>query len=1230
MAAPRRAPSHQLLDAPLPALMFDAAGRVVAANGLAEGLLGCDGASLQGRTFSELFILGPGGVAGFATGIPRASSRSQRAALLAPGATSDVDITTVESQDEGGAPVVVCFANRRSREELFKRQLELTKRFASEIISVKPLGDVLMTVARLMVEAAGADHATITLRDETTEEFVVQHEYPPSTTCSLVGERIPIKGRPTQEAIVRQQQRVVAPDLTSHAIVIESPKVAELNARLGNRSMAILPMVCRGQVIGTISADSLTRERTFSGDELDMFETVANQAAAAIDNARSFELAERLRVLYTEASAAFSLEHVAGAILAGVRQFVVCTKASIQLIVDDRRVLLAGYGFQREHASPRLLGSIALDPIVSGIVRSRMMHVIPDTSKDEQWRPQPETRDVSSWVGIPLVASARPLALITLDHADAGFYDYLTKEDDPRRLALEHFAANAALELQEAYQFDAAQHHIQSVALIDRVAECVSRTLDSQSMLLDVARALVERRVCDHCVAFLVEKSDDVRRLVPVANVPAADGPECPTFVIPNDIVGPVSPTVAAAVSGQPVVVGNFVDPGQLARYLQSAELPAGTQSVLATPILSGDRVVGVLTASRRAANAFDVGMKALVQTLARHTGIGVDRNTGLALVTEIGQKVLRARGMAELLREIVSGAMQLTSSESGVIFTLNDDGVSLDEIFAPPGSELPAPRLRDEKGITRRVIREGKAVEIPDISQDPDVNPALKTRFRSMFAFPLVLSEPASGDGLPPKERVVGVLYLNGVEARGLRETERAFVTTLAAQAAIIIQRARLDAQWRESEALYRSLVDHLPQMVFRKDVNSRFTSVNRAFCASLGRSAAEILGETDFTFYPEEMARKFRIDDQRVMQSGESLETEEEHHVLGRPNRQWVRVIKTPVVDADGEVVGVQAIFWDVTEEHEHEQRYNALVDQSPDSIVLHRAGMITMANPAALQLFGVASEADLKGRRILDLLHPQDAAKAEARLHRLNRRESIDSGEVMRIRRGDEYVSVAAYARPLPAETEVQVVFHDLTTVNNLIREMHHRAGDVLKFVSMRILDEENKDPSPEAANVLDALSRRIRAMGELHHLLQHQHGARRVSMEAYLRKLATKVVTGYTSQCAVDLQVIADDIELDEERAVWVGLIVTELAANSVVHGFKGMARGRVSVCLARHAAAHELTVEDDGGGFPGGADPPDALSGMKLVGNLARQNLGGTFDVVALRPRGVCAYVRFSV
>src|SRR5689334_17181307 len=127
MAAPRRAPSHQLLDAPLPALMFDAAGRVVAANGLAEGLLGCDGASLQGRTFSELFILGPGGVAGFATGIPRASSRSQRAALLAPGATSDVDITTVESQDEGGAPVVVCFANRRSREELFKRQLELTK-----------------------------------------------------------------------------------------------------------------------------------------------------------------------------------------------------------------------------------------------------------------------------------------------------------------------------------------------------------------------------------------------------------------------------------------------------------------------------------------------------------------------------------------------------------------------------------------------------------------------------------------------------------------------------------------------------------------------------------------------------------------------------------------------------------------------------------------------------------------------------------------------------------------------------------------------------------------------------------------------------------------------------------------------------------------------------------------------------------------------------------------------
>ncbi len=117
-----------------------------------------------------------------------------------------------------------------------------------------------------------------------------------------------------------------------------------------------------------------------------------------------------------------------------------------------------------------------------------------------------------------------------------------------------------------------------------------------------------------------------------------------------------------------------------------------------------------------------------------------------------------------------------------------------------------------------------------------------------------------------------------------------------------------------RNSEALYHSLVDTLPQNVFRKDLDGRLTFVNRTYCETSGLPAEALIGKSDFELYPAELARKYREDDLRVIQSGRLFDTVEEHEPPGK-GRLYIRVLKSPVRDARGYILGVQGVFWDVT---------------------------------------------------------------------------------------------------------------------------------------------------------------------------------------------------------------------------------------------------------------------------------------------------------------------------
>jgi PAS domain S-box-containing protein len=123
-----------------------------------------------------------------------------------------------------------------------------------------------------------------------------------------------------------------------------------------------------------------------------------------------------------------------------------------------------------------------------------------------------------------------------------------------------------------------------------------------------------------------------------------------------------------------------------------------------------------------------------------------------------------------------------------------------------------------------------------------------------------------------------------------------------------------RAEVALMESEAIYASLVDSLPLNMFRKDLQGRLVYANKRYCDMLNTDLERLVGKTDRDLFPEELARKYRRDDLRVISSGQVIE-DVEQHVKKDGTQLYVQVLKAPVRDAAGNTVGLQGLFWDVT---------------------------------------------------------------------------------------------------------------------------------------------------------------------------------------------------------------------------------------------------------------------------------------------------------------------------
>ena len=185
------------------------------------------------------------------------------------------------------------------------------------------------------------------------------------------------------------------------------------------------------------------------------------------------------------------------------------------------------------------------------------------------------------------------------------------------------------------------------------------------------------------------------------------------------------------------------------------------------------------------------------------------------------------------------------------------------------------------------------------------------------------------------------------------------------------------------------RTLIDHLPDIVYVKDREGRFVLINDIHARLLGELSPEAaVGKTDFDYYPREMAEAFFADDQRVVRFGEPVTREEPgRDAQGKP--LWVLTTKAPLRDASGRVIGLVGIGRDITERRRAEMErerllaemqrnaelLRSLIDATPDWIFVKDQNFrYTLANKGYADALHLRPE-DLIGKDDLDLGFPEE---------------------------------------------------------------------------------------------------------------------------------------------------------------------------------------------------------------------------------------------------------------
>ena len=208
------------------------------------------------------------------------------------------------------------------------------------------------------------------------------------------------------------------------------------------------------------------------------------------------------------------------------------------------------------------------------------------------------------------------------------------------------------------------------------------------------------------------------------------------------------------------------------------------------------------------------------------------------------------------------------------------------------------------------------------------------------------------------------------------------------------VTKRKQAEEALAQERDLLGTLMDNLPDTIYFKDRESRFTRINEAVARGFGLSdPGQAIGKTDFDFFTAEHAQQAYNDEQEVITTGKPMTAKEEKETWPDGRVTWVSTTKMPFRDANGAIIGTFGVSHDITERKRaeealrtSEERYRELFENASDLVyTTDLEGRLTSLNRVAEQTLGYSREeaAQMNLRQLVNPRHWQRVEQTRQRL-------------------------------------------------------------------------------------------------------------------------------------------------------------------------------------------------------------------------------------------------------
>jgi|GEM_PF-2584143 len=263
-----------------------------------------------------------------------------------------------------------------------------------------------------------------------------------------------------------------------------------------------------------------------------------------------------------------------------------------------------------------------------------------------------------------------------------------------------------------------------------------------------------------------------------------------------------------------------------------------------------------------------------------------------------------------------------------------------------------------------------------------------------------------------------------------------------------------------------FRALFEQGSIGMITVDTTGRFLSANKYFCDLIGYSEKELKKLTFKEITHPETAQRDVEALKKMLTNEICCYKTEKRYIRKNKDLVWVRICVSPIRDCDKKIEYLLTTIEDITEEKkikdalaESEQRYRAIVDNSPDGVIIHRNGKFLYANHQALSILGAEKEEQIIGKSALDFVHPDSRSAVIERIKMMmeHPHETLSPLEEKYLRLNDGVVDVEVKAAPIVyrGEPAVLVIARDICErkkTEKLLRESEQK---------YRILSEMSPD-------------------------------------------------------------------------------------------------------------------------------------------------------------------------